>query len=87
MAAHGEADDRDPMQVVVYSQQGQSVGLVVDEILDIVEDTIQVRQSCAGRGLIGSAVIQQRVTDVVDVPGLIRSVDPELMASAMGEGD
>ena len=27
-------------------------------------------------GLIGSAVIQHRVTDVVDVPGLIRSVDP-----------
>ena len=87
MAATAAADDRDPMQVVVYSQRGQSVGLVVDEILDIVEDTIQVRPSRAGRGLIGSAVIQQRVTDVIDVPGLIRSVDPDLMASAVGEGD
>ena len=81
---YGEADGRDPMQVVVYSQQGHSVGLVVDEILDIVEDTFQVRPSRAGRGLIGSAVIQQRVTDVVDVPGLIRSVDPDLMAGAVG---
>ena len=65
------------MQVVVYSQQGRSVGLVVDEILDIVEDTIQVRPCRAGANLIGSAVIQQRVTDVLDVPGLIRTFDPE----------
>jgi two-component system, chemotaxis family, sensor kinase CheA len=75
------------MQVVVYSQRGQSIGLVVDEILDIVEDTIQVRPSHAGRGLIGLAVIQQRVTDVLDVSGLIRSADPDLVVSPGRAGD
>ncbi len=82
-----EAQESDPMQVVVYTQNGQSVGLVVDTILDIVEDAIQVRPTRRGQGLVGSAVIQQRVTDVVDVPGLIRSVDPDLVTSAMGVGD
>jgi chemotaxis protein histidine kinase CheA len=76
-----ETTDRDPMQVVVYAQQGQSVGLVVDTILDIVEDTIHIRPSGGGQGLIGSAVIQQRVTDVLDVPGLIRTVAPDLVLS------
>jgi two-component system chemotaxis sensor kinase CheA len=79
---HGQyhaCQERDPMQVVVYSQNGRSVGLIVDEILDIVEDTIQVRSHRAGQGLIGSAVIQQRVTDVLDVSGLIQTFDPDLV--------
>jgi two-component system chemotaxis sensor kinase CheA len=80
-------DGRDPMQLVVYTQGGQSVGLVVDEILDIVEDAARVRSTCGGRGLLGSAVIQQRVTDVLDVPGLIHAVDPELATAGLGVGD
>src|SRR5271166_3025689 len=78
---HSLDEQRDPMQVVVYSQRGRGVGLVVDGILDIVEDTIQVRPGRGPGGLIGSAVIQQRVTDVIDVPELIRNIDPELMVS------
>jgi two-component system chemotaxis sensor kinase CheA len=74
------------MQVVVYSQRGRGVGLVVDGILDIVEDAIQVRPGRGPGGLIGSAVIQQRVTDVIDVPELIRNIDPELMVSVESEG-
>ncbi len=81
------ADEHDPMQVVVYTQRGQSVGLVVDEILDIVEDAVHVRSLRAGRGLLGSAVIQQRVTDVLDVPGLIQAVDPELAVVGVGVGE
>ena len=84
---YDEAKESDPMQVVVYTQKGQSVGLVVDTILDIVEDAIQMRPARTGQGLIGSAVIQQRVTDVVDVPGLIRTVAPDLVTTPIGVGD
>ena len=84
---YDEAKESDPMQVVVYTQNGQSVGLVVDTILDIVEDAIQMRPARTGQGLIGSAVIQQRVTDVVDVPGLIRTVAPDLVTTPIGVGD
>ena len=55
------------MQVVVYSEKGRSVGLVVDRILDIVEDTIVCQQPSKHDGLLGSAVIQQKVTDIVDL--------------------
>ena len=84
---YDEAKESDPMQVVVHTQKGQSVGLVVDTILDIVEDAIQMRPARTGQGLIGSAVIQQRVTDVVDVPGLIRTVAPDLVTTPIGVGD
>lgn len=70
------AETQDPLQVVVYSEHGRSVGLVVDRILDIVEETLSVQHRSSRHGLLGSAVIQQRVTDLLDVHGLIQSVDP-----------
>ncbi len=66
----------DAMQVVVYAEQGRSVGLVVDKILDIVETAIDVKRPINRGGILASAVIQQRVTDLLDVQGIIRSVDP-----------
>jgi two-component system, chemotaxis family, sensor kinase CheA len=59
------------LQVVVYADQGRSVGLVVDRILDIVEESFVVRPRTGRAGVMGSAVIQKRVTDILDVPGLI----------------
>jgi two-component system chemotaxis sensor kinase CheA len=70
------ATEQDPLQVVVYTEQGRSVGLVVDHILDIVEETLSVQRRSSSHGLLGSAVIQQRVTDLLDVHGIIESADP-----------
>jgi len=61
----------EPLQVVVYSDQGRSVGLVVDRILDIVEESFVLQRQADRKGVMGSAVIQKRVTDVLDVPGLL----------------
>jgi two-component system chemotaxis sensor kinase CheA len=65
-----------PMQVVVYSESGRSVGLVVGKINDIVNETITVRRESKRNGIAGSVVIQNRVTDLLDVPGIIRAADP-----------
>jgi two-component system, chemotaxis family, sensor kinase CheA len=59
------------LHVVVYSEKGRSVGLVVDRILDIVEESFVVERQSRRQGIVGSAVIQNRVTDILDVPGLI----------------
>lgn len=68
--------ERDPFQVVVYSYHGRSIGLVVDCILDIVEEKVTVQSHSSRAGVLGAAVIQQRVMDLVDVPGVIRLVNP-----------
>jgi two-component system chemotaxis sensor kinase CheA len=62
------------LQVVVYSEAGRSVGLVVDRIVDIVEEKLVVETPAQRRGVLGSAVVQKRVTDLVDVPGVVRDV-------------
>ena len=52
----------DPLQVkVVFSDGDHAVGMVVDEILDIVEQSVEVRQRSARKGLLGSGVVGTRV--------------------------
>jgi two-component system, chemotaxis family, sensor kinase CheA len=63
------------LYVVVYSHKGSSVGLVVDCILDIVEESFVIERHTRRKGILGSAVIQKRVTDVLDVPGVIATAD------------
>jgi len=67
-------NDQESLHVVVYTHQGRSIGLVVDRILDIVEEAFAINAQSGRKGILGSAVIQKRVTDIVDVPGLIAAV-------------
>lgn len=68
-------DANQPMQVVVYSEQGRSVGLVVGRISDIVQETITVKRHAHRNGIFGSVVIQNRVTDLLDVQAIIHAAD------------
>lgn len=52
---------------LVFSDGQRSMGLFVDEILDIVEDYIDVQLSSDKPGYLGSAIIREKATDVVDV--------------------
>lgn len=49
------------------------VGLVVDEILDIVEDTTEVQTAATRAGVLYSAVIAERVTELLDVPAILQA--------------
>ena len=64
------------MQVVVYSEAGRSVGLIVDRIIDIVDEKLEVQNPAQRRGVLGSSVIQKRVTDLLDVPSVVRDSIP-----------
>jgi two-component system chemotaxis sensor kinase CheA len=59
--------EADLVQVVVFNDGERSVGLVVDQILDVAEETVTVRQKSARKGLLGSAVVGKRVTDFLDL--------------------
>ncbi|MDH5762578.1 MAG: chemotaxis protein CheA [Nitrospinota bacterium] len=75
MSSYRKEDDT--MQVIVYSDQGRSVGVVVDKIIDIVEEVVTIKKGSHGHGLLGSTVVQEKVTDMLDVTGVIRQADPE----------
>jgi two-component system chemotaxis sensor kinase CheA len=58
--------ERDSHPVLVFSDRGRQFGLVVNEVLDIVEDTINVEMPSIRKGTLGSAVINGRATEVLD---------------------
>ncbi|MCH8156257.1 MAG: chemotaxis protein CheA [Nitrospinae bacterium] len=64
------------LHAVVYSKNNKSVGLVVDHILDIVEEDITVKRASARKGILGTVVVQKRVTDLIDVESIVLEADP-----------
>ena len=60
-----------PLQVVIASDGGRDVGCIVEEILDIVRSSPEVQDLGKGPGILGTAVLQRRVTALLDVPSLI----------------
>ena len=64
-------DVADPLQVVVFNDGEHAIGMVVDEILDIVEQSVSVKQRSTHKGLLGSAVVGNRVTDFIDLNAVI----------------
>ena len=57
----------DPVQVIVFNDGDRSMGLVVDQILDVAEEAVTVRQRTGRKGLLGSAVVGKHVADFLDL--------------------
>lgn len=66
----------DAVQVVVCSIDGSNVGLVVHRILDIVDLVVSVRRAASREGVEACIVIQDRVTELLNLRALIRLADP-----------
>jgi two-component system chemotaxis sensor kinase CheA len=53
--------------ILVFADDGRSMGLVVDEIVDIVEERLNIEVAGSQSGILGSAVIKGQATEVIDV--------------------
>ncbi len=53
--------------ILVFADDGRSMGLVVDEIIDIVEERLNIEVASGQQGILGSAVIKGQATEVIDV--------------------
>jgi two-component system chemotaxis sensor kinase CheA len=82
LGAYSEEAEGDTVSVVVYSEGGRSVALVVDRIVDIAENSTTARRDAEEDGLVGTAVIQQRVTELLDVRRAILAADPNFYRDA-----
>ncbi len=74
LSESGAEDEK--IQVVVYNDHGRSVGLVVDRILDIAHERVKAQKHAGRKGSLGSVVVQSRVTELLDVKGIIQEADP-----------
>jgi len=53
--------------ILVFADDGRTMGLVVDEIIDIVEERLDIEVASSRDGILGSAVVKGRATEVIDV--------------------
>ena len=76
-AADGAASEvaSDTVQIVVFSHEDRQVGLVVDGILDILSVRMALQRRTTRTGVLGSMVVQDKITEFLDVERALRSTD------------
>ncbi|MFN3657193.1 MAG: chemotaxis protein CheW [Pseudolabrys sp.] len=60
-----KSDGAQPL--LVFSDGVRSMGLVVDEIVDIVEDALDIQVASENAGVLGSAIVKGQATEIIDV--------------------
>ena len=67
IAIEGGIDQQKPTQpLLVFADGDRTMGLMVDEIVDVVEDKLDIELAAGRPGLLGTAVIGGQATDVLD---------------------
>lgn len=61
--------------VLVFADKERSMGIIVEEIVDIMEEHIDVKVSSSQAGLLGSAIINGHATDVVDIAHFLNNIN------------
>lgn len=69
-------EEREELTVVVSTRHDRSVAVVVEEIVDIVDDDAANHSDLGSPGLLGSTVLKDRVTELLDVRAAIAAADP-----------
>lgn len=52
--------------LIVFTDSGRSMGLMVDQIIDIVESVVNIEISASDDGFIGGAIIAEKATNIID---------------------
>jgi len=73
---------RDDLLVVVLERGGRTAGLVVDEIVDILQDSADQHADVVDHGLLGATVLDGRVTELLDVRAAVLAADPSFYDAA-----
>ncbi|HYH21765.1 MAG TPA: chemotaxis protein CheW, partial [Azospirillum sp.] len=71
--------------VLVFADGDRSMGLIVDEIVDIVEEKLVVQLTAERPGLMGSAIIAGKATDVIDAGFFLTQAYKDWFGSANSE--
>jgi two-component system chemotaxis sensor kinase CheA len=68
--------------ILVFQDGGRRLGLLVDEILDVLAERVNLRASSDRPGFLGSTVVAGRATDLLDCAYWLRLGDPDWFGHA-----
>ena len=73
---------RSSYPVLVVATETRAIGLMADEIVDILEEKLDIQLASSNSELVGSAEIRGEAVELIDVAHFIRMADPHSKASA-----
>jgi two-component system, chemotaxis family, sensor kinase CheA len=85
------ADPRSGLQaqgiqpLLVISEGSRSMGLGVDEIVDIVEEPLEISLGAGQPGVVGSAVVRGKATAILDIAHFMLQAHPDWISSTRGK--
>ncbi len=62
--------------VLVVATEKRSIGLLADEIVDILEDKLEIQLASSNSEIVGSAEIRGTAVELIDVSHFIRMAEP-----------
>ena len=65
------SDRQEQVSVIVHELADRSVGIVIDRVLDVVDSALVLSEVGGRYGVKGSAVVQDHVTDIVDLEAVV----------------
>jgi two-component system chemotaxis sensor kinase CheA len=71
-----ESDAPSAVQVAVYLSQGRFFGLRVHRIFDVVEESVALQETARRPGVVGAAIIKDKVTQLLDIAAIVRDALP-----------
>jgi len=86
LGARASTEEDDQLKVIVYTQGRRSVGLVVDAVVDIASEAPKSRGEVSEYGISGVAVVQERVTELLDMEQAIMAADPRFFDAVAAAG-
>lgn len=75
--SEGHPPAQDVQPVVVFSDGQQSLGLMVDRIQDIVDEPLAIGIPSQRPGVLGTAILSGKATDILDMQHYLMQVNPD----------
>jgi two-component system chemotaxis sensor kinase CheA len=86
LGEQASADAGAQLKVIVYTQGRRSVGLVVDSVVDIAIEAPASRGDVDAVGVSGVVVVQELVTELLDMEQAIMATDPRFFDAVAAAG-
>jgi two-component system chemotaxis sensor kinase CheA len=86
LGTQAAADPGSQLKVIVYTQGRRSVGLVVDAVVDIATEAPASRGDVEAFGVSGVVVVQDLVTELLDMEQAITATDPRFFDAVAAAG-
>ena len=84
----GKRQDNTFAYLVIFHMMGVEISVVVSNIIDIVESRAEIdNKTFRQNGVIGSTIVMDRITLLLDLFALVKEIDPAMAADDFVNGD